>query len=114
MPRYKSSSHFRLVLGICDPARVPSNCYSVQATVKPRDRTWLPTKLGAVWRAVVNGSTVQQLRVRYLSSAAISTSQYPSLPAISRAELRDSTQLQWLHFGEVSMADGIQQADTAL
>ena len=36
-----------------------------QTTVKPRDRTWLPTKLGAVWSAVVTGSTVQQLRVRH-------------------------------------------------
>ena len=36
----------------------------VQATVKPRERSWLPTKLRAVWSAIVNGSTVEQLRVR--------------------------------------------------
>jgi hypothetical protein len=39
-------------------------CPTVQVTVGWRQRTWLPTRLGAIWSAVAYGYTVQQLRVR--------------------------------------------------
>ena len=36
----------------------------MQATTAPKQRTWLPTKLGATWSAAVNGTIMQHLRVR--------------------------------------------------